>query len=161
MRRRRDELGLSRNQLAVIAKDSGLTNFHPTTIARVESGERAVKLHEAMALASILDTTLERLTVDSESHATEAADIEVQQGIIEGIALEIADVVGRFEAEKRKLSALLSGLSPSAQVLLTPERLEDLDYWANHADATDALGYGESIRTAAQRRRGHEPAEEE
>lgn len=161
MRRRRDELGLSRNQLAVIAQDSGLTNFHPTTIARVESGERAVKLHEAMALASILNTTLERLTVDNESHATEVADIEDQQGVVEGLAPEIADVVGRFEAEQRKLSAMLSGLSPSARVLLTPERLEDIDYWANHADPTDALDYGNSIRTAAQWRRDHEPAEEE
>lgn len=61
--RRRESLGLKQSELVERARQAGLTNFHPTTISRIESGEQAIRLHEAVVLARVLGTTLDALTV--------------------------------------------------------------------------------------------------
>ena len=42
-------------------RDAGLTNFHPTTVSRLERGERSVKLGEAYLIAQVLRCPLEEL----------------------------------------------------------------------------------------------------
>lgn len=42
-------------------RDAGLSNFHPTTVSRVERGERPAKLGEASVIAQVLGASLDDL----------------------------------------------------------------------------------------------------
>jgi len=42
-------------------RSAGLSNFHPTTVSRVERGERPAKLGEASVIAQVLGTSLDDL----------------------------------------------------------------------------------------------------
>lgn len=52
---------LSKTDFARQLREAGLTNFHPTTVTRVEKGERPVKLGEASVIAQVLETQLDNL----------------------------------------------------------------------------------------------------
>ena len=54
----REIRNLSKTDFASKLRDAGLTNFHPTTVTRVEKGERPVKLGEAAVIAQVLETQL-------------------------------------------------------------------------------------------------------
>lgn len=43
---------------------AGLSNFHPTTVGRLERGERPVRLSEAVVIAQVLGETLDNLVVE-------------------------------------------------------------------------------------------------
>lgn len=51
----------SMSELASKLRDAGLTNFHPTTISRMERGERAAKLGEASVIAQVFQVPLDDL----------------------------------------------------------------------------------------------------
>lgn len=57
-RRLREELGWSQNQLANELRKLGLEEFSQVAVARLERGERAVKLGEARVIASALRSTV-------------------------------------------------------------------------------------------------------
>lgn len=58
MRITREGLGWSQGKLSRQMVDLGWAGFHQTTVARLESGSRPVKLYEAYAIAEILGTTI-------------------------------------------------------------------------------------------------------
>lgn len=58
VRRLREELGWSQNQLASELRKLGLEEFSQVAVARLERGERAVKLGEARVIASALRSTV-------------------------------------------------------------------------------------------------------
>lgn len=57
----REAAGWSQAELAALLTDLGLSGFYPQTILRIEKGQRALKLHEAVTLAALLDVTAEDL----------------------------------------------------------------------------------------------------
>lgn len=57
----RESSGLSQAELAQKAQMAGITNFHQTTVARIEAGTRALRASEGVALARVLGTSLESL----------------------------------------------------------------------------------------------------
>lgn len=61
IRRLRDAADLSKTQLAARLTEAGLAQMHPTTISRIESGERAIRLSEAVTIASVLGTDVQSL----------------------------------------------------------------------------------------------------
>lgn len=58
MRATRDQEGISQGELSKRLIDAGWPVFHQTTVARIESGNRPVKLDEADAIAQALNSTL-------------------------------------------------------------------------------------------------------
>lgn len=65
MRGEREARGMSQGELSRRLIDAGWPIFHQTTINRIESGTRPVKLDEAMAIADALGVDLEELTWDA------------------------------------------------------------------------------------------------
>jgi len=60
-RQRREFLNLSQQSVADYMKDFFKIPWHQTVVAKIESGERRVKLNEAMALAYIYGLPLDNL----------------------------------------------------------------------------------------------------
>ena len=58
LRARREQLGWSQAELAKALSGSGLT-LHGSAIAKIEAGDRAVRIDEAVAIASALDVDLD------------------------------------------------------------------------------------------------------
>lgn len=61
VRRERERLKMSQADLAEMLSDMGLKGIYPTTIAKIESGERAVRIDEAAALSKVFEVSLDAL----------------------------------------------------------------------------------------------------
>lgn len=66
MKEERERLGIGQAELAKRLQAAGIDHMHPTTISRIESGDRSVRLDEAFAIANALDLDVQRMT---ESHS--------------------------------------------------------------------------------------------
>jgi len=64
VRRRREAIGVPQGVVAGIMFSYGFRTWRQTTLAKVEAGERAVKLDEAFALAEIYAISLDDLLRD-------------------------------------------------------------------------------------------------
>ncbi|WP_076623911.1 helix-turn-helix transcriptional regulator [Leucobacter chironomi] len=60
LRERRERLGLSQTEVATLISDAGI-RMSQTAMSRIEKGERALTVGEALVYASALQTTLEEL----------------------------------------------------------------------------------------------------
>ena len=61
IKQEREQRGWSQAALAEKLKGNGLKGFYATTVAKVESGERAVRIDEAAALADLFDVSVDAL----------------------------------------------------------------------------------------------------
>jgi transcriptional regulator with XRE-family HTH domain len=61
MTRLREAAGISQAEMVHKLREEGWTNVHPTTISRIEKGERPVKLNEAARIAAVLGQDLPRM----------------------------------------------------------------------------------------------------
>lgn len=61
LRSARERAGLSQSELARRVTEFGLRGFYQTTVARIESAQRALRAAEAVALCRVLDITIESL----------------------------------------------------------------------------------------------------
>lgn len=109
---RRVALGLTQAELSRRAKDSGLDNFHPTTISRIESGDQAVRLHEALTLARVLETTLEELTTDAR---TEIQVLRLASDRVLSAGANVIESVDALLARQRELISQYESTSPAAR----------------------------------------------
>ena len=144
----RERLGWSQGELARRVSDAGWTNFHQTTISRIEKAERAVRLSEAQGIADVLRTTVDRLLQEpkhvrnlrrlTDAHAAarramytvggEIFRFELAQG---DLAKEVDYMTRQLdkiadEKERKRVKQLLEGAQP--MLTLT---LEDIhrDVW--------------------------------
>ncbi|GAA4746597.1 helix-turn-helix transcriptional regulator [Gordonia alkaliphila] len=69
VKRLREQLGWSQAQLAEKLREQGFSQFHPTTVSRVEKGDRAVRLAEARGFAKAFDRTVGEMMLDEASGA--------------------------------------------------------------------------------------------
>jgi transcriptional regulator with XRE-family HTH domain len=98
LRRQREGEGWTQGELARRLRDTGATALgHQTTLARIESGQRAVRLDEAVTLAQVLNTTLDALLVTPE--AMTALDSASQLAFeMDGAHGQISEAVATFLA---------------------------------------------------------------
>lgn len=61
VRRERELRDWSQAELAKLLQDRGIASVYPTTVAKIEAGERAVRIDEATALADIFDVSVDAL----------------------------------------------------------------------------------------------------
>lgn len=76
MRRLREEHGWSQGEMAKRMQDAGWTEFHQTTISRMEKGSRPVRLGEARGIAGVLGAVVDQMTLD-EAVAQKLRDLEL------------------------------------------------------------------------------------
>lgn len=69
---RREALGWSMSEFADKATTAGLANIHPTTVGRIERGERALRLSEAVVIAHLLDLDLRWLASEDFARTDDA-----------------------------------------------------------------------------------------
>ena len=73
-RREREQRGWSQADVAKKLTAKGIDKIHPTTVAKIESGDREVKLDEATAIADLFDMSLDVLVA---RHSTERREDEL------------------------------------------------------------------------------------
>lgn len=61
MKQERGARGWSQADLSKVLQDRGLEHIYPTTVAKIESGERAVRIDEATAIADLFDVSVDAL----------------------------------------------------------------------------------------------------
>src|SRR6185295_9933260 len=61
VKKQRDRRDWSQADVSKMLGDKGVKGIYPTTIAKIESGERAVRIDEAAALADLFDVSLDVL----------------------------------------------------------------------------------------------------
>lgn len=61
LRLERERRGWSQAQVSQSLKGKGIDNMYPTTVAKIESGDREVKLDEAAAIADLFEMSLDAL----------------------------------------------------------------------------------------------------
>ncbi|MCA4132957.1 helix-turn-helix transcriptional regulator [Arthrobacter sp. M4] len=103
MKMHRERLGWSQGELSRRLIESGWGIFHQTTVSRIESGERPVKLGEARAIAAMLGVSLEKMMLVAEYSRLEA------------------DLIHRLESLGESFTTATSGLS---RLIASREQLE-------------------------------------
>ena len=61
VKKQRDRRDWSQADVAKMLGDKGIKGIYPTTVAKIESGERAVRIDEATALADLFEVSLDAL----------------------------------------------------------------------------------------------------
>lgn len=61
MKRERQARGWSQADVAELLQGRGLEHIYPTTVAKIESGERAVRIDEATAVADLFEVSVDAL----------------------------------------------------------------------------------------------------
>lgn len=127
MRARREAAGWSQADLARRLDDAGLGALgHQTTVARIESGARPVKLDEAAAIARALDARVEEMIAAPETDAARASELLreygrlIGEGLLRRAQLQVIvkhlralpdDVVERLDGQERALLDMARGAS--------------------------------------------------
>jgi transcriptional regulator with XRE-family HTH domain len=57
----RDDRGWSQADMAKMLSDRGIQPMHPTTVAKIEAGDRSVRINEAVGIADLMDVPLDTL----------------------------------------------------------------------------------------------------
>ncbi len=99
--------------MAVLLSDKGIAPMHATTIAKIEAGTRSVRINEAVAIADLLDVSLDVLlgrqlpddttltfAMTVVASYTGDADRQINQarGTAADIEDQLEDVAERFDA---------------------------------------------------------------
>lgn len=83
VKRLRDQAGLKQAELVDRLRVNGLEDWHPTTLSRTESGERPVRLSEAVVLAHVLGVTAEELAAH---YSPEGRAVDDAEGALQYVA---------------------------------------------------------------------------
>lgn len=129
----RERLGWSQATLAQRARDGGLDGFHQTTVARVENGQRPLRLSEAIVLSKVLGISVEDL----------ASTSSVPQHL-RALSVEIVDAQQRANAAQAEVeikSADLAGLVVTAFPRMDSESvcfaLDGMQALARHPETSE------------------------
>lgn len=142
MKRRRAELGLSQADLAERVVRLG-GSMYQQTIAKIESGSRAVRLSEADVIAKALETTVTRMLssaiegIDSDNPRISIFDLLSQAQAAERRCLETEEALA--EATHREEEASVA--ATSAQYELMVARAEVSRLAARHEELRQELAY--------------------
>lgn len=80
MTRLREAAGLSQAEMVQKLREKGWKNVHPTTISRIEKGERPVRLSEAARIAQVLGQDLQLMMITpNRAGAEEEVDKAVER----------------------------------------------------------------------------------
>jgi transcriptional regulator with XRE-family HTH domain len=108
----REERGWTQPHLAQLLGERGLKT-HATTVAKIEAGTRSVRINEAVALADLLDVSLDSLLGRRRFTADEwlTEDLRALHGVTDRYAAELATVSG--EVSRRMVDSGVSDIPPA------------------------------------------------
>lgn len=109
----RQQRGLTMKDLAEELRSVGFSQFHTTTVSRLERGERKLGLAEAEALASVLDSSVEALLSGTNNSA-------------ESIQFHLRIFLRRLESASEALSQVNDAAFQVSAAVLTARNF--LDY---------------------------------
>jgi transcriptional regulator with XRE-family HTH domain len=152
LRTEREGRGWSQAYLAKALSTVGVHTMHPTTIAKIEAGERSLRINEAMGIADLLEVSLDFLVgrheVDDTTSAfllrvltSYAGNAKRQIGQARAVAIAVEDILDdgaeRFDsphiAEMLRLAIDMSEHLEAAET-----RAQQIDSIADQA-VTDAV----------------------
>ena len=114
LRQERVSRGLSQTEFASrLAERLGVATY-PTTITKIEKGEREIKLGEAIAIAEILDLPLSALTDDKSSFDDEIASLHQELDEARTHETELYRAHQAAQRRVRSITRRLRALSTSA-----------------------------------------------
>ena len=120
VRQQRQQRKMSQADLANRLGDKGIKGIYPTTIAKIESGERAVRIDEAAALADLFEMSLDSLL--GRNPGAEITELD-------------------FQLRTLRDTARQSYQQVYASLEVLRELLEDLPADFEHSDQVQRLGY--------------------
>lgn len=128
----RERRGWSMNDLAERLQEEGLGNFHPTTVSRVESGQRSVRVGEVAAFEKALASSL--------AYMLQPAD-DVK--LVNDLLLQLQEFRGQMSGyvdATRSLLAMVDEIKETQTHLR--KTLTGLD---EHWEQVEAAGWGKGI----------------
>jgi|GEM_PF-5946259 len=106
MQRRREELGISQADLVRDLRANGWATVHPTTISRIENGDRPVRLGEARAIARALDTGVDHFLL-SPAESRLAGELMDRAGEVRAAWHRISATTVKFLIERVELEGVI------------------------------------------------------
>lgn len=122
VRRERERRDWSQAELAKLLQDRGMPSVYPTTVAKIESGERAVRIDEATLFADIFDVSVDALLGRSASfqkdrlYAVQDAALQASAGV-SAIATTLMNVfpeLDGLEFDNREAVMVAAGRAQAA-----------------------------------------------
>jgi transcriptional regulator with XRE-family HTH domain len=120
VKKERDRRGWSQADVAKMLGDKGIKGIYPTTVAKIESGERAVRIDEATALADLFEVPLDALLGRKQNSQED----------------ELAYLLRVLRDTARQSSQQVWAAMETIR-----EQLEELPTGFDHADALQLVGY--------------------
>lgn len=121
----REDKGWSQAELSSRLQEAGLTQFHPTTVSRVENGTRTVKFSEARAFARVLSVSLDAMIAEPEL-STFIADLRGRYRKISSLRERIGEICEELQIECIELLDLIERRSNHVKASAPPEAIDDL-----------------------------------
>lgn len=101
--RLRTAAGMTQRDLSKVLRERFELPFHQQTVQRIEDGERPVRLNEAFAIASVLDSTVEQMTQQGQT-------AEAMQSRIDWTTARMDETVFALERAVGNLDSVIIGL---------------------------------------------------
>lgn len=138
LRKARNELGIGQQELADMVAEEGL-RWHQTTVQRIESGARPVKLAEAVVVAECLGVPLQDMVTLDSDPAAEIAFRKVVQDVLEA-RQSLLESANFYDLAVNDLAKAVASRKQSI-----PTIEADYQYLLEERTAADALGAYYSI----------------
>lgn len=103
VKRLRESKGWTQNHLAERLREAGLEEFHQITVARLETGRRAVRLGEAGVIASVLDSTVQTMLIPSTDISKEIMRISEIVHQMKSIVHDSFPFIFRYELNRESI----------------------------------------------------------
>lgn len=109
MKRLREMKGWSQSELARQMNEHGWPKYSQVAVSRTEDGSRIVRLDEALAIANLLDTTVNHLVSRPDSHTSWIEDLRRQTDLIMSAAKNLNDAARSYE-DTREMAQITLGM---------------------------------------------------
>lgn len=137
MQRLREARGWSKNELARRLAQSGLKTYTATVVGRTESGDRIMRLDEALTVAKVLGTNITTLTLNP-TQRLQVTEWEIRESskLFEGSYREALEALFPYIIHYKSLQAELARYEGPIKKR-TQRALEDRAPWVLWCDAVD------------------------
>jgi transcriptional regulator with XRE-family HTH domain len=111
----RETRGWSQAEMAKILSDRGLRPMHPTTVAKIEAGDRSVRINEAVGMADLFEVSMDDLL--GRKQGTERNELTYPLRVLRDTARRSSEHVGAMAESIREQLAELPDEFDGADVL--------------------------------------------
>lgn len=84
VRAQREQRGWSQADMAKMLSDKGIQPMHPTTVAKIEAGDRSVRINEALGIADLFEVSVDSLL--GRKHLTQDEELAQRLRELHGLA---------------------------------------------------------------------------